>query len=80
MAQIDGLPLENLEVTQEFYTSKDGTNIPMFLMRQKGVDPRPQPMLLYGYGGCASSDVGSLALLPSAMTSLQCIGMSNLEK
>ncbi|CDI82911.1 prolyl endopeptidase, putative [Eimeria acervulina] len=48
---IDGLPLENLEVTQEFYTSKDGTNIPMFLMRQKGVDPRPQPMLLYGYGG-----------------------------
>ncbi|CDJ31842.1 prolyl endopeptidase, putative [Eimeria mitis] len=48
---IDDLPLEKLEVTQEFYTSKDGTKIPMFLMRQKGMPQRPQPMLLYGYGG-----------------------------
>lgn len=48
---INELPLENLEVTQEFYTGKDGTKIPMFLMRQKGLQQRPQPMLLYGYGG-----------------------------
>lgn len=50
--QIDGLPLDALEVTQEFYTSKDGTQIPMFLMRRKGWETLgPQPTLLYGYGG-----------------------------
>ncbi|KAL8429265.1 hypothetical protein Efla_005542 [Eimeria flavescens] len=49
---IEGLPLELLEVTQEFYESKDGTRIPMFLMRKKGWQKTaPQPMMLYGYGG-----------------------------
>ncbi|CDJ65004.1 prolyl endopeptidase, putative [Eimeria necatrix] len=49
---ISDLPLDTLEVTQEFFTSKDGTRIPMFLMRQKNqMKSGPQPMLLYGYGG-----------------------------
>ncbi|KAL8436013.1 hypothetical protein ACSSS7_002058 [Eimeria intestinalis] len=49
---IEGLPLDSLEVAQEFYESKDGTQIPMFLMRRKGWQKEaPQPMLLYGYGG-----------------------------
>jgi len=40
------------EVRQVFYASKDGTRIPMFLMHRRGLDTgRPQPTLLYGYGG-----------------------------
>lgn len=49
---IEGLPLSDLQVTQEFYKSKDGTRIPMFLMRRKGWETRgSEPMMLYGYGG-----------------------------
>ncbi|OEH76855.1 putative prolyl endopeptidase [Cyclospora cayetanensis] len=50
--EIAGLPLDQLEVTQEFYSSKDGTEVPMFLVRKKGWQGKgPQPTLLYGYGG-----------------------------
>ncbi len=40
-------------VEQRFYTSKDGTRVPLFLVRKKSVAPagRPVPTLLYGYGG-----------------------------
>ena len=37
---------------QVFYTSKDGTKIPMFITRRKDVKPNPQtPCFVYGYGG-----------------------------
>jgi prolyl oligopeptidase len=40
------------EVRQVFYPSKDGTNIPMFLVHKKGLVLDGQnPTLLYGYGG-----------------------------
>lgn len=40
------------ETEQVFYTSKDQTKIPMFLVHKKGMKPSPEtPTLLFGYGG-----------------------------
>lgn len=42
----------NYEVEQVFYTSKDGTRIPMFITYKKGLKRNGKnPTLLYGYGG-----------------------------
>ncbi|ASC71851.1 Prolyl endopeptidase [Halomicronema hongdechloris C2206] len=41
---------------QVFYTSQDGTRIPMFITRKRGTEPHGQtPTLLYGYGGFSIS-------------------------
>jgi prolyl oligopeptidase len=43
---------DDFETKQVFYTSKDGTKIPMFLIYKKGLVLNGQnPTLLYGYGG-----------------------------
>jgi prolyl oligopeptidase len=43
---------EDFQVDQVFYTSKDGTKIPMFLFYKKGMELNGKnPTLLYGYGG-----------------------------
>ena len=43
----------NYVIEQRFYPSKDGTRIPLFLVRRKDValSNQPVPTLLYGYGG-----------------------------
>jgi prolyl oligopeptidase len=49
--KVDFRPTDFL-VEQVFYTSRDGTRVPMFLARRKDVTPNAEtPTLLYGYGG-----------------------------
>jgi len=49
--QLDFEPT-NYEVEQAFFTSKDGTKVPMFLVHRKGLKKDGNnPTLLYGYGG-----------------------------
>lgn len=54
-AEVDFDPAD-YEVSQVFYTSKDGTRVPMFLAHRKGLElDGSNPTLLYGYGGFAIS-------------------------
>ncbi|MFL0110038.1 prolyl oligopeptidase family serine peptidase [Tenacibaculum maritimum] len=43
---------ENYETKQVFYTSKDGTKVPMIITHKKGIPLNGKnPTILYGYGG-----------------------------
>ena len=53
------------ETTQVFYTSKDGTRVPMFLTHKKGLICNGRtPTLLYGYGGFLNSMTPFFAIAP----------------
>lgn len=54
--EIKHIKSESFETKQIFYTSKDGTKIPMFITHKKGLNLTGDvPTLLYGYGGYNAS-------------------------
>lgn len=47
-----GVDPKAFETEQVFYTSKDGTKVPMFIIHKKGIElDGNNPLMLYGYGG-----------------------------
>lgn len=51
------LPLDTqqFQTEQVFFESRDGTKVPMFVIRKRGQDSAPHPTWLYGYGGFSIS-------------------------
>jgi len=50
--EIPGFKSSDFETSEVFYTSKDGTRVPMFLVHKKGIKlDGNNPTVLYGYGG-----------------------------
>ena len=48
----EGFNPEDYVTEQVFYTSKDGTQVPMFIVYKKGLEKNGEnPVYLYGYGG-----------------------------
>jgi prolyl oligopeptidase len=57
LAQTSPVRFEDTEVLRAFATSKDGTRIPLNIVRRKGTALNgANPLLLYGYGGYNASE------------------------
>jgi prolyl oligopeptidase len=55
---LGGFRSSDYETTQIFYTSKDGTHVPMFITARKGTHLNGRnPTILYGYGGFNISEL-----------------------
>jgi prolyl oligopeptidase len=48
---------DDYAVKQEWFASKDGTKVPMFIFHRKDIDTnKKSPTILYGYGGFGNTD------------------------
>jgi prolyl oligopeptidase len=57
LAQTSPVSFDDAEVLREFATSKDGTKVPINIVRRKGTPLNGRnPTLLYGYGGYSLSE------------------------
>ena len=62
LVSTSGADFSDCEVLRDSATSKDGTKIPMSILRRKGtVADGKSPLLLYGYGGYDISEVPSFS-------------------
>jgi prolyl oligopeptidase len=49
---VPGFNPDDYQVAQQWYESKDGTRVPMFVVHKKGIELNgDNPTILYGYGG-----------------------------
>ncbi|TRY84476.1 hypothetical protein DNTS_035828 [Danionella cerebrum] len=72
---VKGFSPSDYQTTQVFYPSKDGTQIPMFIVHKKGLKmDGSHPAFLYGYGGFNISITprGMLANKQNCFTDFQC--------
>ncbi len=68
MPEIPDFKSTDYETKQVFYTSKDGTRVPMFLVHKKGLKlDGKNPTLLYGYGGFSNTIPPSFSPLRLAL-------------
>jgi prolyl oligopeptidase len=66
--EIPGFRSDDYVTKQVFYTSKDGTRVPMFLTYKKGLKlDGTNPSLLYGYGGFNISTTPSFSAMRLAL-------------
>jgi prolyl oligopeptidase len=58
LLQTSPVTFGDVEVVREFATSKDGTKVPLNIVRKKGIKlDGSHPLLLWGYGGYSVSEV-----------------------
>jgi len=68
MPEIPDFKSTDYETKQVFFTSKDGTRVPMFLVHKKGLKlDGKNPTLLYGYGGFSNTIPPSFSPLRLAL-------------
>lgn len=61
LSEASAFKLDDFEVVREFATSKDGTRVPLNILRRKGTKlDGSHPALLYGYGGFDISETPRL--------------------
>ena len=62
LAQPARIDMSDIEVSREFATSKDGTRVPMNILRKRGTPLNGNnPAILYGYGGYGINETPSYA-------------------
>jgi prolyl oligopeptidase len=67
-SELPGFDASAYETRQVFVTSKDGTQVPMFLVHRRGIVPDgSNPVLVYGYGGFSVSTTPNFNALRLAL-------------